>query len=66
MGISTIAERVDSADVLHQLAEIGVQYAQGHYIASPQPVEVMTAMLAQPEESAVEAGETGETGRMAG
>ena len=63
MGISTIAERVDSADVLHQLAEIGVQYAQGHYIASPQPVEVMTAMLAEPEEPAVDAAETG---RMAG
>ena len=41
MGIATIAERVDSAEVLDQLAEIGVQYAQGHYIASPQPVDVL-------------------------
>ena len=33
MGIGTIAERVDSAEVLEQLAIIGVQYAQGHYVA---------------------------------
>ena len=46
MGIATIAERVDSADVLHQLAELGVQYAQGHFIASPQPVEVLAALVA--------------------
>jgi diguanylate cyclase (GGDEF)-like protein/PAS domain S-box-containing protein len=45
MGIGTIAERVDSADVLEQLAIIGVQYAQGHYVASPQPVEVLRALL---------------------
>ena len=45
MGIATIAERVDSADVLDQLAEIGVQYAQGHYIASPQPVEVLESLV---------------------
>ena len=32
MGIRTIAERVDSAEVLARLADIGFQYAQGHYI----------------------------------
>jgi diguanylate cyclase (GGDEF)-like protein len=45
MGIATIAERVDSAEVLEQLAIIGVQYAQGHYVASPQPVAVMQSIL---------------------
>ncbi len=52
MGIETIAERVDSADVLNQLAELGVQYAQGHFIASPQPIEVLTALVASAPESA--------------
>jgi EAL domain-containing protein (putative c-di-GMP-specific phosphodiesterase class I) len=46
MGIATVAERVDSAEVLEQLAVIGVQYAQGHYIAAPQPVEVLQSVLA--------------------
>jgi EAL domain-containing protein (putative c-di-GMP-specific phosphodiesterase class I) len=45
MGIKTVAERVDSADVLDRLAEIGIQYAQGHYIASPQPVENLESAL---------------------
>jgi diguanylate cyclase (GGDEF)-like protein/PAS domain S-box-containing protein len=57
MGISTVAERVDSAEVLEQLAIIGVQYAQGHYVASPQPVEVLQALLTSP---------TGELGRKVG
>ena len=52
MGIATIAERVDSAEVLNQLAELGVQYAQGHYIASPQPVDVLAALVASAPESA--------------
>ena len=38
MGIRTIAERVESGEVLARLAEIGVQYAQGYHIARPQPV----------------------------
>jgi diguanylate cyclase (GGDEF)-like protein len=45
MGIRTIAERVDSADVLAQLAEIGIQYAQGHYIGAPQPVDVLDSLM---------------------
>ena len=39
MGIKTIAERVETAEVLACLAEIGVEYAQGIYIAVPQSVE---------------------------
>ena len=45
MGIRTIAERVDSADVLARLAEIGIEYAQGHYIGAPQPVEMLESLL---------------------
>ena len=46
MGISTIAERVDSAQVLARLADIGIQYAQGNYIAAPLPVESLATLLA--------------------
>ena len=46
MGIRTIAERVDSADVLARLADIGIQYAQGHYIAPPCEVARLDDMLA--------------------
>jgi EAL domain-containing protein (putative c-di-GMP-specific phosphodiesterase class I) len=46
MGFATIAERVDSAEVLRHLADMGVQYAQGHYIASPQPIQTLAALVA--------------------
>ncbi len=46
MNIRTIAERVDSADVLARLADIGIQYAQGHYISAPQPVAVLETLVA--------------------
>ena len=39
MGIETIAERVETPDVLEKLAEIGVAYAQGYYIARPESVD---------------------------
>ena len=45
MGIATIAERVDSPDVLQRLAEIGVQYAQGNYISAPQPIELLGPLI---------------------
>jgi diguanylate cyclase (GGDEF)-like protein/PAS domain S-box-containing protein len=35
MGIQTIAERVESAEVLAELAGLGVGYAQGFHIAKP-------------------------------
>jgi len=35
MGIQTIAERVESAEVLAELARLGVGYAQGFHIAKP-------------------------------
>jgi diguanylate cyclase (GGDEF)-like protein/PAS domain S-box-containing protein len=46
MEIGTIAERVDSAEVLARLADTGIQYAQGNYIAAPLPVEVLESLLA--------------------
>ena len=46
-----------SAQVLEQLAEVGVQYAQGHYIASPQPVEALAALVARPAGSAAQDGD---------
>jgi diguanylate cyclase (GGDEF)-like protein/PAS domain S-box-containing protein len=42
MGIQTVAERVESAEVLACLADIGVQYAQGIYIAPPESVEALS------------------------
>ena len=38
MGIKTIAERVESQEVLEKLGSIGIEYAQGFYIARPASV----------------------------
>jgi EAL domain-containing protein (putative c-di-GMP-specific phosphodiesterase class I) len=38
MGIKTIAERVETQEVLEKLGSIGVEYAQGYYIARPESV----------------------------
>src|SRR5262249_41417342 len=35
MGIQTIAERVESVEVLNELAQLGIGYAQGYHIAAP-------------------------------
>ncbi len=39
MGIETIAERVESREVLEKLADIGVEFAQGFYVARPTSVQ---------------------------
>jgi diguanylate cyclase (GGDEF)-like protein/PAS domain S-box-containing protein len=39
MGIQTIAERVESAEVLAELGRLGVGYAQGFHIARPRPTK---------------------------
>jgi EAL domain-containing protein (putative c-di-GMP-specific phosphodiesterase class I) len=36
MGIQTIAERVESAEVLAELSRLGIGLAQGFHIAKPQ------------------------------
>ena len=38
MGIETIAERVETKQVLDKLGLLGVQFAQGYYIARPSSV----------------------------
>ncbi len=37
MGIASIAERVESAEVLAELQRLGIGYAQGFHIARPRP-----------------------------
>jgi EAL domain-containing protein (putative c-di-GMP-specific phosphodiesterase class I) len=38
MGIRTVAEHVETKEVLDTLRSIGVEYAQGYYFAKPAPV----------------------------
>jgi len=38
MGIQTVAEFVETAEAVDELINIGVNYAQGYYIAKPCPV----------------------------
>ncbi len=38
MGIQTIAERVESAEVLRTLAHLGIGFAQGYHIAEPRSI----------------------------
>ncbi|HEY2035747.1 MAG TPA: EAL domain-containing protein [Steroidobacteraceae bacterium] len=39
LGIETVAECVESQAVLDELQRIGIDYAQGFYLARPQPIE---------------------------
>ncbi len=39
MGIETIAERVETKQVLDKLGSLGIEFAQGYYIARPASVE---------------------------
>jgi len=39
MGIETIAERVESKQVLEKLGALGIEFAQGYYIARPTSVQ---------------------------
>ena len=39
MGIETIAERVETKQVLEKLGALGIEYAQGYYIAKPASVQ---------------------------
>ncbi len=42
MGLKTIAERVETAEILACLEEIGIDYAQGWYLARPESVESLS------------------------
>jgi EAL domain-containing protein (putative c-di-GMP-specific phosphodiesterase class I) len=38
LRIATIAERVETAEALERLRELGVDYAQGFHLARPEPL----------------------------
>jgi EAL domain-containing protein (putative c-di-GMP-specific phosphodiesterase class I) len=48
MGISTIAEEVESQLVLDRLRQLGIGYAQGHALAVPQPLADSEGEVALP------------------
>lgn len=41
MGMETIAEFVENAEILNLLKQLGVDYAQGYHIAKPEPFEAL-------------------------
>jgi EAL domain-containing protein (putative c-di-GMP-specific phosphodiesterase class I) len=43
IGLTTVAEFVESASVLERLREIGVDYAQGYFLHRPEPFEELLA-----------------------
>jgi EAL domain-containing protein (putative c-di-GMP-specific phosphodiesterase class I) len=38
LGIATIAERVESAEALERLTQLGIDFAQGYHLARPEPL----------------------------
>ncbi len=48
LGIATVAERVETADVYEKLSQLGVDYAQGFYIAHPGPLSNLSVGGAKP------------------
>ncbi|MDV3237566.1 MAG: EAL domain-containing protein [Gammaproteobacteria bacterium] len=52
MGIRTIAEYVEDEATLAALRDIGVDYAQGHHIASPAPLEPAQPAINRPSRPA--------------
>ena len=49
MGIATIAEFVDSEEKLVRLQSLGIDYAQGYWIAKPQPLPKLQLLNANPD-----------------
>ncbi|HEY5171919.1 MAG TPA: EAL domain-containing protein, partial [Acidimicrobiia bacterium] len=47
LGLTVVAEGVESATIWHKLQEYGCHYAQGFYLSRPLPVEQMTRWLEQ-------------------
>jgi len=43
LGIATIAEKVESAEVFEELKRLGVQFAQGYFVAKPAPIDTLSA-----------------------
>ena len=48
LGKHTIAEFVEDAETLELLAELGVDYAQGHHIGRPAPLAAPVETAATP------------------
>jgi Amt family ammonium transporter len=53
MGLETIAEFVESLDILHRLQEIGVDFVQGYGICRPFPIEQLLTMHSRVKSSRV-------------
>ncbi len=53
LGMSVVAEGVETEDQLRWLQDLGCHFAQGYYFARPQPPEAIAALL---EGSAAESG----------
>jgi diguanylate cyclase (GGDEF)-like protein/PAS domain S-box-containing protein len=51
MGIQTIAERVESAEVLAELGRLGIGFAQGFHIARPRPTKEFPYLRELPRKS---------------
>jgi EAL domain-containing protein (putative c-di-GMP-specific phosphodiesterase class I) len=51
MGIQTIAERVESAEVLTELGRLGIGYAQGFHIAEPRSTKEFPYLREPPRKS---------------
>jgi Amt family ammonium transporter len=48
MGLKTIAEFVESEEIITILSEIGIDYAQGYYIDRPRPLEQLEGVVFMP------------------
>jgi diguanylate cyclase (GGDEF)-like protein/PAS domain S-box-containing protein len=48
LGIATVAEKVESAAVFAELQRLDVQYAQGMFIAAPEPIALLQSQAAMP------------------
>ena len=47
MGLKTIAEYVESSDIMDVLREIGVDFAQGYGVSRPQPLDELAQLIKQ-------------------
>ncbi len=48
MGIQTIAEFVETDAILSALGRLGVDYAQGYWVAAPRPLDELTGPIDAP------------------